>query len=266
MNKIFISIAAVFITATVFAQAPEKMSYHAEIMDASDNFPAPKSTETQNALGHVDKYFFIENKGQWPDEVLYSTRINGLDAWITKNGVLYDFYKLEEIEKPLIKEEAFPGKSEHKEYTKFGHKVWYTFQGNNSLVNTLGKEKQEAYYNYLIGNDPGKHASNVGLYKEALVKNVYNGIDIRFYFDKGSIRYDYVVHPGADPSQISFVLEGTEKTYLNEQGDLVFNTRFGDVAFADLHTWQENKANKISSSFVKTEKGWSISVGQYNIN
>ena len=55
-----------------------------------------QSTEAQSLLSKEDNQFFIENKGQWPEEVLYVTRIGGLDAWITNNGVLYDFYKLEE--------------------------------------------------------------------------------------------------------------------------------------------------------------------------
>ncbi|MCS7029856.1 MAG: hypothetical protein NZ519_13955 [Bacteroidia bacterium] len=55
-----------------------------------------------------------------------------------------------------------------------------------------------------IGNDLSKHAAYVGLYKEAVIKNVYNGIDIRYYFDKSSLRYDFVVEPYADVSQIKF--------------------------------------------------------------
>ena len=70
------------------------MSIHAQI------------SEAKNVLNHADKHFFIENKGQWPDEVLYLTRIGGLDAWITKNGVLYDFYKLEVVLDSAKKEET----------------------------------------------------------------------------------------------------------------------------------------------------------------
>ena len=226
-----------------------------------------ENIEAQNALSYTDKQFFIENKGQWPDEVLFLSQIGGLDAWITKNGVLYDFYKLEEVSDSSKNEEhTFTDKFEHKNYTRYGHRVLYKFQGNNADVTTESKEKQEGYYNYLIGNDPSKHASNVGLYKEAIVKDVYNGIDVRYYFDKGSIRHDYIVHPGADPSLINFVLEGTDNTHLNQEGNLAFSTRFGEVALAELETYQETKDNRVASRFVETENGWSIAVGDYNIN
>jgi hypothetical protein len=67
------------------------------------------------------------------------------------------------------------------------------------------------YYNYLIGNDPTRHATYVRRYKEAWVKGVYAGIDMRYYLEGGRLRYDWVVQPGGDPSQIVFGLEGSEK-------------------------------------------------------
>jgi len=132
-----------------------------------------------------------------------------------------------------------PDKFEHKDYILLGHRVLMKLQGHNESPVREGKEKLEGYYNYFIGNDPSKYASFVGLYKEAIVKDVYKGIDIRYYFDKGSLRYDYIVHPGADPSKIVFNLEGSDKTYINSQGNLVFTTRFGEVAIAELKTYQE---------------------------
>jgi hypothetical protein len=45
-------------------------------------------------LQSVDRHFFIENKGQWDGDVLYLCRLGGFDAWITKYGVAYNFYKI----------------------------------------------------------------------------------------------------------------------------------------------------------------------------
>lgn len=132
---------------------------------------AQQGSEQANAmLSKTDRQFFIENKGQWPSEVLYLTRIGGLDAWITKQGVLYDFFQLEEIPNSEKTTHQLPDKFEHKDYMRIGHRVLYELQNTNANLTREGKQKQEGYYNYLIGNDPSKHASNVGLYKEALVK------------------------------------------------------------------------------------------------
>lgn len=166
-------------------------------------------------LQKSDKQFFIENKGQWPAEVLYLARMGGHDAWITRSGVLNTYYKLEPVENQEETQTAAhrrPGKFEHKEYNIIGHRVWMKLDGCNEAVTTEGRQKQEGYYNYLISNDPSKHASFVGLYKEAIVKNVYEGIDMRYYFERGHLRYDYIVQLGADPAQISFRMEGSDKT------------------------------------------------------
>jgi len=60
---------------------------------------------------------------------------------------------------------------------------------------------------------------------------------VRYYFDGGRLRYDYIVHAGADPKQIVFTIEGSDATYVNEKGNLVFTTRFGEVLMTGLRVY-----------------------------
>jgi len=120
----------------------------------------------------------------------------------------------------------------------------------------------EGYYNYLIGNDPTRHATYVRRYKEAWVKGVYAGVDMRYYLEGGRLRYDWVVEPGGDPSQIVFELEGSEKTYIDSEGRLVFTTRFGEVKLAELRVYQGDR--EIGGRFVERPGGWGIEVGWYD--
>lgn len=222
-----------------------------------------QSEQAQEALEKIDHRFFIENKGQWDDEVLYLTQMGGLDAWITRKGMLYDFYKLEE-ESNSIMAQALPGdKFEPKDQTRTGHRVWLKLQGQNKQVTTAGKYKQQGYYNYLIGNDPSQHATNVGLYKEASIKDVYEGIDMRYLFQSGTMRYDFIVAPYGNPSQINFTLEGSEVEWQNEKGELMFSTRFGEVAMAQLKVYEEG-GKEVEAKFARTEKGWKFVLGDYD--
>ncbi|MCX7743002.1 MAG: SBBP repeat-containing protein [Flavobacteriales bacterium] len=227
------------------------------------------NSEAQSLMQGSDKSFFIENKGQWDSDVLYLARMGGLDAWITKYGVNYTFYQIKKDSKAPNKcDERMPkGKFEHEDLENsilLGHRVLFELQNHNPLPQHEGKQKQESYYNYFIGNDPSKHAAYVGLYKEALIKNVYEGIDIRYYFDRGFLRYDYVVHPGADPTQIKFKLKGQFDTYSKDGNKLIFNTRFGEVQMAELKTYQQGKT--IASRFIKQKDLWSIAVAEYDKN
>jgi hypothetical protein len=218
----------------------------------------------EQALQKADKQFFIENKGQWHSDVLYLTRMGGLDVWITKYGVNYTFYQIEK--NPNAKNaEHLPGKfdREMEDASLLGHRVLLKLQNHNAHPQREGKQKQEGYYNYLIGNDPSKHASYVGLYKEAIVKNVYKGIDLRYYFDKGYLRYDFVVQPGADPAQIRFSLEGEDKEYL-KNGALCYTTRFGEVQMQDLYVYQQSDKKQVQAKFTQQNGAWQFKLSAYD--
>jgi hypothetical protein len=225
----------------------------------------PSSNLTaEQALQKTDKQFFIENKGQWHSDVLYLTRMGGLDVWITKYGVNYTFYQIEK--NPNAKNaEHLPGKfdREMEDASLLGHRVLLKLQNHNAHPQREGKQKQEGYYNYLIGNDPSKHASYVGLYKEAIVKNVYKGIDLRYYFDKGYLRYDFLVQPGADPAQIRFSLEGEDKEYL-KNGALCYTTRFGEVQMQDLYVYQQNDKKHVPAKFTQQNGVWQFQLSGYD--
>jgi hypothetical protein len=219
----------------------------------------------QSIIQQANKRFFIENKGQWHPDVLYLCRMGGFDAWITNYGVNYTFYKVEHNSNTNKKVDAVfnpKDRLRNDDDVLLGHRVLFELQGHKPNPAKEGKQKLEGYYNYLIGNDPSKHASFVGLYKEAVVKDVYQGIDIRYYFDKGSLRYDFIVHPNADPNQIKFTLRGQDNVYTKGESKLCFTTRFGEVQMTDLHTYQENKT--ITSQFVKNGDTWQFDIGTYD--
>jgi hypothetical protein len=235
------------------------------LLGAASVFAQPSSLLTAElALQKADKQFFIENKGQWHPDVLYLTRMGGLDVWITKYGVNYTFYKIEK--NPNAKgAEHLPSKFDHEmeNATLLGHRVLLKLQNHNANPQPEGKHKQEGYYNYLIGNDPSKHATYVGLYKEAVVKNVYNGIDLRYYFDKGYLRYDFIVHPGADPSQIKFELEGEFNEYLKNDA-LCYTISFGEVQMQDLYAYEHSDKKQVQAKFTQQNSVWQFQLGGYD--
>jgi hypothetical protein len=205
---------------------------------------------------------FIENKGQWHPDVLYLCRLGGLDAWITKWGVSYTFFKLEEKPSAEAREPFLGEKFGRREVELIGHRVLMKLRGCAAHPQREGRELLAGYYNYLIGDDPTRHATYVRRYKEAWVKGVYAGIDMRYYLEGGRLRYDWVVQPGGDPSQIVFGLEGSEKTYIDREGRLVFTTRFGEVKLAELRVYQGDR--EIGGRFVERPGGWGIEVGSYD--
>ena len=203
----------------------------------------------------VDNHFFIENKGQWHSDVLYLARFGNMDAWITKYGLNYNFYSLET---------DFQYKTNNT--TKvIGHRILMKLKNSNSQnIETENVGNLSAKFHYFLGNNKAKHVSNINLYKEVVVKNVYDGIDIRYYFDKGFLRYDYIVHPGSDPSDIIFNIEGSDETFINKNNNLVFTTRFGQVEIAQLKVYQQNN-KRVDAKYISLKDGkWTFDLGDYD--
>ncbi len=83
----------------------------------------------EQRLNDYDRLFFIENRGQWHSDVLYLCRMGGLDAWITKYGVNYNFYKIEndsKIQKNTTKDKFNYEDLENK--FLLGHRVIFELQ------------------------------------------------------------------------------------------------------------------------------------------
>jgi hypothetical protein len=216
--------------------------------------------QIQHQLNQVNKNFFIENKGQWSSEVKYLARAGGMNAWITNSGVVYDYYQIvrnynasETMKMPRDRKEEF----ERKNTSVKGHVVKMSLVDVDKECVQEGNNKQGGYYNYFIGNDNSKWASFVGLYGDIAQSEIYKGIDVKYYFDGKSIRYDYIVKPGADLSQLRLKFEGQESMKVNEVGELVIKTSLGEVTNGKLYSYQFNGGNKseVACKFVQGEDG-----------
>ncbi len=195
----------------------------------------------QQTLNKTDKNFFIQNKGQWDSEVKYLARIGGMNAWITNSGVVYDYFR---INKNFDETKTFKmNPKEKREYenkntTIQGHVVKMQLANAENNINGVGNNQKQGYYNYFVGNDQNKWASNVPLYDNVELQGVYKNIDVKYYYDNGTLRYDYKVKPSADISQLKFKFEGQEGIMINEKGELVLKTRLGEVTNGKIYAYQ----------------------------
>lgn len=149
-----------------------------------------------------------------------------------------------------------------------GHVVAMKLLHCNNEILTKNLKKQSTVFHFFKGNNPSKWANNVAMYEEVLLQEVYHGIDLRYYFQNGSLRYDFIVHPHADPNDIQLSFEGDEGNFIDKKGDLIFYTRFGEVRQSELFTYQQIGKNKspIASQFIKSGNKIQFEVGKYNQN
>ena len=155
----------------------------------------------------ADNLTFIENRGQWPDEVAFLAQLGGVNVWITDTGLVYDFYEL-----TLAADEPRPEASrlDREAMWRRGHVVRVQFEGAQS-PRAEGRGQRSTYHNYFLGNDPARWASHVALYDEVTLHDLYDGVSLRLYEDGGMLRQDVTFAPGIAPDVVQVRLEGVEQ-------------------------------------------------------
>ena len=81
----------------------------------------------------------------------------------------------------------------------------------------------------------------VKAYKKIVYKNIYDGIDLEFAFRQqfkyAPLEYRFVVHPGADPSQIRMKYNGSRFLTISPNGDLTIGAALGEVSERGLYAF-----------------------------
>ena len=105
------------------------------------------------------------------------------------------------------------------------------FVGANAHPQIVGDQVLQSQSNYFIGRDPTKWQTGVPQYGEVTVKDLYPGIDLVYHSVAGSrqLEYDFVVHPGADPSAIRMSYTGLQSAQLDVHNNLLLQTAGGTV-------------------------------------
>nr|MDJ0924861.1 DNRLRE domain-containing protein [Acidimicrobiia bacterium] len=97
-------------------------------------------------------------------------------------------------------------------------------------MNVLGRANQPALVthgeqagsvNYLIGDDPDQWLTDVSTFDAVEYRDVYPGVDLRYYGNLQQLQYDFIVQPGADPSSIALGFDGATSLSVDDTGGLV---------------------------------------------
>lgn len=172
-----------------------------------------------------ENYPFVENKNQWPAIVLYKAEIPGGNLFLEKGGFVYDFGAVSY--KNMSMAHRGPQVSDCKEpYRRHAYRVSFEGAQKNTTVIPVGKSHD--YFNYFIGNDVSHHASYVYRYKQVGYKNLYPGIDMTAYTNENTLKYDFIIKPGALVSDIKMSIEGADN-FAVKDNNLVIETSVGNI-------------------------------------
>ena len=145
---------------------------------------------------------FIENNGQIDEQVLYFADTTDYSVYLTKQGNVIS------TAEPLTA-------------------VQITYLGSDPLPELEGEGILPGKANFLIGDDESSWITGVPLFESVRYKNLYPGTDLVFHGGVNSLKSEYILSPGADPSLIRMQYSGQEKLSLDAEGNLLVTTSAG---------------------------------------
>lgn len=197
---------------------------------------------------------FIENKGQWDSDVRFRAAIPGGFLFLKSHSLLYVLYDGSKVSAMHAKGHTqAPGAREDMSAPEVrAHGVEVSFLNASPSIRYKSLKEGKGQYNYFLGNDASAWASGVKGFEEVIYENIYRDIDLRIYINQAKLKYEFIVKPGADASQISMQYKGADKVFLNESGQMVIKTSVGDIKEAQPYSFQSGgnvRTTEVPSAF-----------------
>ena len=198
---------------------------------------------------------FTENKGQWDQRIIYKSDMRSAKLFVSRGALTYLFYsaaQLHDIQHDL----------EFKEKVNV-HVVKVEFLDADPSAVYTAESPYEDYSNYFLGNDPATWKTRVKGYRKLYIRNIYKRIDFELFESGGGLKYNFIVHPGGDVTQIKLKYTGADSLYMNGQ-DLVIKNSFGTVTELQPLVFQgtDDERKVLESSYVLQDNILSFSISE----
>lgn len=163
--------------------------------------------------------------------------------------------------------EAVAARLMQQKFTLRSHAYRVQFLGGNPNARITADKPMEGFNNYFIGNDPGKWATGVKIYQGITLHDIYPNVDARYYSDNGQMKYDLIVRPGADLSQVALKYEGADGLSV-ENNELVVKTSVGRVRELRPYSYQflENGRQEVPNKYKVKDNVLRFDVKHYDKN
>lgn len=193
----------------------------------------------------------IPNKGQWAQNILYRSDVPNGVLFFENDKLTYNFTHPEDIKKlhghaaRIMPEDA----------TMRYHSFQMQFLNANPHSKKKGLLPSEEKLNYFLGNDKSKWVSNISAFHKVSYSEIYKGIDVVFYSETNKIKYDFVVHAGANINDIRLRFPGADKISLTNN-ELKIKLSFTDIVEQIPIAYQLVKGRKVTvPCYFVLEKG-----------
>ena len=203
---------------------------------------------------------FIENLGQIRDskgnkipDVLFLTRSQGVDMYITSSGITFVFRKTEG---------DINARDKAKDIKSSLYRLDMEFVGVNKNFKVKKELAVEQQFNYYTPEYPNGISPRA--YKKITIENIYDGIDLVYYEKDSKMKYDFVVKAGADPNNIRMKYKGAGNVYIDKDGSVIITTPMGEIREEKPYTYSRSTGLKLESGYKVINNVVQFEIAEYN--
>jgi len=142
-----------------------------------------------------------------------------------------------------------------------GNAIKLSFVDSDDIM-PVGRDPVPWCNNYFIGNDPALWPAEVPNYRDIVYEDLWDGIDLVYYTKNGNMKYDFIVHPYADPTRIKVNVEGQDSISIMGDGSLKMGTGLGpnsEITDSDLDVfYADDESAKVSARFELNDNTYSF--------
>ncbi|MDQ3393547.1 MAG: PKD domain-containing protein [Bacteroidota bacterium] len=205
-----------------------------------------------------DDFKFVPNQQQWESQVLFRADIPGGKLYLQKNALTYVFYDVEKLHahhegkatpidthNPAIR--ALPPN----ENSIRMHALEVQFIDANLNSQVKGVNEFSIPHNFFIGQDPSRWSSGINAVAEVVYEEIYANTDLKLYSSSEGLKYDFILHPGADADNIVLKYNGADDIFLKGK-NLVIKTSLQTINEQAPIAYQviDNKKVMVPCNFV----------------
>ena len=226
MNRLRVFSVLVFVSMLSVAIFPVILASPDE--NSAPIFTYEETNEKSNVGEGTTSGFFTENLGQWDNDLdLIASTPFGRAGF--SSGCSYLDIRPERGSTGFI--------------------LKYEFVGSDQ-VEPKGQDLLPHYNNYFYGDDKTTWYTEVENYHSVVYEDLWDSIDLRYYFTKDGLKYDLILHPGADPDDIKIKLSGMKEMIVEEDNiELLLPSGGPSITDNELKVCYGDDGTPITASF-----------------
>jgi|GEM_PF-836780 len=213
----------------------------------------------------------IPNRGQVADtegkvrpDVLYTVDAPGAMLYFRREGVSYVFSKHEPGNQGMEDREAFMQGAvpNHEIHETTLYRMDELCEGGHPFPRIGAAEPLDGVSHYYYAHCPDG-VTHVPAYGRITYEDIYRNIDLVYFSSGGRMKYEFIVHPGGEVSDIRLRFRGAGDMYLDERGDLHAVTPLGELTEQAPVSYQEG-GRSVASDFLLMDETIRFNVGAYD--